>query len=240
MATVAGRYVHIFQVTLHKETKGPSKESFRSGPFEIVQSYEDPNTQEAFYRCVFAGKCLAKPVMLSAEFTATTTGSSPIKQDSFLTTTEHESSCSMEQPTPVYNPRRERKKLTNLEETSTPSLFPNKPNPRNACNELLCVAGKNGCIKVIDTQRLLQLYELYHTDEVWDLQRSPANDWVIVSASKDTSVKVWDLESGGMLLYVLAGHGGHRDGVISGTWPIIFSTHSIFSIDAAHHYIFLP
>jgi hypothetical protein len=83
---------------------------------------------------------------------------------------------------------------------------------------LLCVAGKSGIIKVIDTvQQELVMTLLGHGDLVNDLKCSPTNDWLLLSASKDHSIRLWNLQHGQMLA-IYAGHDGHRGQVLSISW----------------------
>lgn len=83
---------------------------------------------------------------------------------------------------------------------------------------LLCVAGKRGIIKVIDTVlQSLFLTLLGHGDVVNDLKCSPTNDWLLLSASKDHSIRLWNLQRGQMIA-IYAGHDGHRGQVLSVSW----------------------
>jgi len=83
---------------------------------------------------------------------------------------------------------------------------------------LLCVAGKRGIIKVIDTVlQTVVMTLLGHGDTVNDLKCSPTNDWLLLSASKDHSIRLWNLQYGQMIA-IYAGHDGHRGQVLSLSW----------------------
>jgi polycomb protein EED len=83
---------------------------------------------------------------------------------------------------------------------------------------LLCVAGKRGMIKVIDTVlQSLVMTLLGHGDAVNDLKCSPTNEWLLLSASKDHSIRLWNLQRGQMIA-IYAGHDGHRGQVLCISW----------------------
>jgi WD40 repeat protein len=198
LATVAGRYVTILKTKVTTELALPEQGSC-SEPFKIVQSYIDPNQDEDLYCCAFAGRCEATPLFLMDE---SLTEIMPLGHETSTTVGESQA-CN------GYS--------------FIPPAKRNKLNPRQigdgvdaGSHQLLCIAGKNAFVKVIDTRQQLQLYSLRCLDEIWDLQRSPANEWIIIGASKDTTARIWNLQDGGSLLYILGGRAGHRDAVIAG------------------------
>ena len=84
--------------------------------------------------------------------------------------------------------------------------------------QLLCAGGQGHRITVIDTSRGERVRSLIgHGDEVWDLKTSPTDDWLLLSASKDGSIRLWNLRNGSPIS-MLAGHGGHREAVVSIGW----------------------
>lgn len=84
--------------------------------------------------------------------------------------------------------------------------------------QLLCAGGLGRTIKVIDTERQLLLMTLEgHGDEILDLKFSPVDEWMLVSASKDESCRLWNVQIGSCLA-IFAGYQGHRDSVVSIAW----------------------
>ena len=81
--------------------------------------------------------------------------------------------------------------------------------------QLLCVAGSRGLIKIIDIRRKMLVLSLAgHGDEIYDMKFSPTNEWLLITASKDESIRLWNL-SYPACIAIFAGDKGHRDGVLS-------------------------
>ena len=88
------------------------------------------------------------------------------------------------------------------------------------CNgpQLCCVGGKRGVIKIIDTvQQSLIVSLIGHTDELYDIQVCPTNEWILLSASKDETIRLWNLRYPSQIA-IFAGHQGHREAVLSIDW----------------------
>ena len=84
--------------------------------------------------------------------------------------------------------------------------------------QLCLVAGKRGTIKVIDTlQQSLVATLTGHCDEVYDLKLCPTNEWLILSAANDESIRLWNLKVPSCIA-LFAGHKGHRDAILSLDW----------------------
>lgn len=84
--------------------------------------------------------------------------------------------------------------------------------------QLLCAAGQRGVVKVIDTVRRFLLLTLSgHGDEIYDMKFSPADEWLLLTASKDESLRLWNVQTG-TCVAIFAGHEGHRDAVLSVGW----------------------
>ena len=84
--------------------------------------------------------------------------------------------------------------------------------------QLLCVAGKRGIIKVIDPSRRSLLLTLSgHGDEIYDVSFSPIDQSLLISASKDESIRLWNVMNA-TCVAIFAGHDGHRDSVLSVGW----------------------
>jgi polycomb protein EED len=62
--------------------------------------------------------------------------------------------------------------------------------------QLLCVAGTGAIIKVIDTCRRMLFATLSgHGDDIYDLRFSPIDEWILLSASKDESLRMWNVKN---------------------------------------------
>jgi len=84
--------------------------------------------------------------------------------------------------------------------------------------QLCCVGGKRGVIKIIDTvQQSLIVSLIGHTDELYDLKRCPTNECIIISASNDETIRLWNLKYPSQIA-IFAGHQGHREAVLSIDW----------------------
>ena len=84
--------------------------------------------------------------------------------------------------------------------------------------QLCCVAGKRGIIKIIDTVKMLLVSTLSgHGNEIYDMSVCPTDEWMLLSASKDESTRLWNVRNG-QCIAIFAGHEGHRDAVLSVDW----------------------
>lgn len=84
--------------------------------------------------------------------------------------------------------------------------------------QLVCVGGEQGVIQVIDTVRQQSIQTLMgHGGAIYDLKVSPVDEWLLLSASRDESCRLWSLRTGSAVA-VFGGHEGHRDAVISVAW----------------------
>jgi len=84
--------------------------------------------------------------------------------------------------------------------------------------QLCCVGGKRGLIKVIDTVKQSLIFTLVgHTDELYDMKRCPVNEWLLLSASNDETIRLWNLKYPSQIA-IFAGHQGHREAVLSVDW----------------------
>jgi len=107
----------------------------------------------------------------------------------------------------------------------TALLYNDDNNVKNLINlskydgpQLCCVAGKRAIIKVIDTtQRRLLLTLIGHGDEIYDLKFSPIDTWLLISASKDESLRLWNLQTATCVI-MFAEHEGHSDSVLCAAW----------------------
>lgn len=81
---------------------------------------------------------------------------------------------------------------------------------------LLLMAGQSGVIKVVDlhTRRVVRRL-VGHGASVNELKIHPHDLAILLSVSKDMSVRLWNLQTGDCLA-IFAGEEGHRDEVLSG------------------------
>lgn len=84
---------------------------------------------------------------------------------------------------------------------------------------LLCVGGKAAIIKVIDLVRNSPIALLRgHGHDITDLKVSPTNEYLLLSAAKDESCRLWNLETFACVC-IFAGQNGHRkEEVLSVSW----------------------
>lgn len=91
-------------------------------------------------------------------------------------------------------------------------------NDEGLAAQLLCLAGKQRRIHVIDTSTLEKTMTLLgHGEDIMDLKVNPLNEWLLASASTDESIRLWNLKDGTPVA-ILSGRCGHRDAVISISW----------------------
>ena len=157
----------------------------------VRQVYCDVDEEEEFYTCAFGGKGFA----------------------------EGKSSASNNKSKPIYigdNKRSNSKKRQRKNDEDGSGIHHDLSQRQGP--PLLCVAGKRGIIKVIDTVlQSLVMTLVGHGDSVNDLKCSPANETLLLSASKDHSIRLWNLQYGHMIA-IFAGHDGHRGEVLSLSW----------------------
>ena len=81
---------------------------------------------------------------------------------------------------------------------------------------VLMVAGKQGTIKGIMMSSPFELRSILlgHGDSVYDLRTHPVDDGLVLSASKDESIRLWNVRTS-VCIAVFAGAGGHRGAVLA-------------------------
>ena len=226
-ATCAGPHASIYEVvTTHKSGSG-AKTLHKAQPPSLRQVYRDVDDGETFYTCAFGGRGTGSPV-----------GFSPVgavinepDEDGFGRDTSKivhfgfSSSVSDENDERANSKSPQKRRKTDSLEQDNPFLFPFSSTQDGP--PLLCLAGTRGIIKVIDTvRRSLFITLSAHTDEITDLQFSPTNEWLLLSASYDESIRLWNLRRGTNVA-VFTGHDGHRRQVLSVAWH--FSGHKFAS-----------
>jgi polycomb protein EED len=221
-ATCAGPCAAIYEVVAeNSSSNGKGKESSRVHVPSVRQSYRDVDDEETFYTCAFGGRGVGSPVgyepvgvvmdehtEIAKDDDATISKTKIVyfgtgKDDANTSDSDDEVSASKRQK-------------SNAAADCNPFLFPFSPTQDGP--PLLCLAGTRGIIKVIDTvRRSLFLTLSGHGDEITDLQFSPTNEWLLLSASYDESIRLWNLQRGTNVA-VFTGHDGHRRQVLSVAW----------------------
>jgi len=80
---------------------------------------------------------------------------------------------------------------------------------------LLVIGGINGVMRILDCHLMSSPRTLKgHGNSINDLKTSPVNPSLILSASKDESVRLWNLQTG-VCVAIFAGYAGHRNEVLS-------------------------
>uniref|UniRef100_A0A7S3Q9W0 Uncharacterized protein n=1 Tax=Chaetoceros debilis TaxID=122233 RepID=A0A7S3Q9W0_9STRA len=165
------------------------------------QVYKDADKDEIFYTVAFAGrsrysieeycqdKCDSNANGLDADGTSTSNGDIEIDTKS--------------------------KGQNNTSSAPAPASLLNASSKKP---QLCCVGGRKGVIKVIDTVQQSLIFTLTgHSHELYDLKSHPTNQWLLLSASNDESVRLWNLKVP-TCIAIFAGHQGHREAVLSIDW----------------------
>lgn len=84
---------------------------------------------------------------------------------------------------------------------------------------IICaVGGKNPVIRILDITNCKQLYPLIgHKNEIYDLKFHPKNSNLLLSASKDNSIRLWNILTQKQLC-IYGGPMGHAAEVLSISW----------------------
>ncbi|KAL7549858.1 hypothetical protein ACHAWF_013115 [Thalassiosira exigua] len=193
LATCGGPFATVYEVDPSPSSAAPTEEKGEGGgDLAVRQVYRDADDEETFYACAFGGRGAGSP----ADFVP-------------LGVVDEEGVVTIGESRGRSQKRRKRQRVETL---FLPGSDAHDGPP------LLCLGGTRGVIKVIDTVRRCLAGTLSgHGNDVTDLKFSPANEWLLLSASKDESVRLWNLR-GGVNVAVFAGHNGHRGQVLSVSW----------------------
>lgn len=185
------------------------------GSFDLVQSYRDEDKKEHFYACVYGGrskywgvKNSNRRVEESESDSSDDSKSPPLHASSEgLVGKKRPRSESSECLVFESNGTRE-KNFLQMQKGSSPRDRP----------QLLCVAGAAGFVKVIDPVQRLHVSCLKgHGSEIYDMKVSPANEMLLLSASVDESIRLWNLQSFACVA-IFAGQHGHRQAILNVSW----------------------
>ena len=200
VATCGSNRVDIYKVELDNP---------RQGIFELFRSYQDQALGEQFYCCAYAGRSryLSHSDFLSSKKMEKNSRSSfhPQKRQRIDQDAQNDFQGYKYEYATCQYPRR-------IDQPHAEKLrIPVGP-------QLLCVAGCNGVIQVIDPVQQRVITKLYgHFSEIYDLQTSPTRENQLLSASKDESIRLWDINTHACMA-VFTGIHGHREVVYSVGW----------------------
>ncbi|KAL3795330.1 hypothetical protein HJC23_009503 [Cyclotella cryptica] len=226
-ATCAGPYATVYEVvTVTDGSNGGTAKSQRWQPPSVRQVYRDVDDGESFYACAFGGRGIGSPVGYSplgaVENEQGIPDESEEDADAFKTKIvffgleKDQNSINRHDGGTPTKSKRQRQNPTTANNKFYPFLFPFSPTQNGP--PLLCLGGTRGIIKVIDTvRRSLFLTLSGHGDDITDLQFSPTNEWLLLSASNDESIRLWNIQRGTNVA-VFTGHDGHRRQVLSVAW----------------------
>ena len=204
------------QLTIHVVEVDNPKSSFGT-----VQTYKDEDKEEHFYACAYGGR--SKYWGSKVSYVVDEDEQSPTTAATTTTTTSNGSIESLSLPTSTSAEDAEAK------ETVTLLIEPETQNAQNymttvgngSCSmgpQLLCVAGAGAIIKVVDPVQRKQIYTLNgHGSDIYDLKVSPSDSFLLLSASVDESIRMWNLHSFACVA-IFAGQHGHREAILSVSW----------------------
>jgi polycomb protein EED len=202
-ATCGGNTVSVYEISEENEKK-PS--------IVLRQGYVDPNDDEMFYACVFGGRSLGRPFGYGP---LNTPGEDSSREVVVLGSTEE--SC---RKRPREDDDEDDKREAEQDKTVAKDELYQALVDTDLFDgpQLLCVAGTGAVIKVIDVcRRMLYTTLSGHGDDIYDLRFSPVDEWILLSASKDESLRMWNVKTS-TCVAIFAGHEGHRDCVLTLGW----------------------
>jgi polycomb protein EED len=164
------------------------------GEFTAKQSYKDDDNDEQFHACVYGGR---SPRMSTRDCTQESVDEVRAGQKRPRSDEESELDTSI------------------LLSSSDPQII---ESTLNDGPQFLIVAGARGVVKVINTVSKSLQTQLYgHSSDIYDLKVSPTDEWLLLSASVDESIRLWNLKSFACVA-IFAGRHGHREAVLSLSW----------------------
>lgn len=192
------------------------------GYFGVKQSYKDEDKDEQFYACAFAGRSqFLTNSMSNSGFDPSSSGRSDVGTDwddsnrsnksSSNGDVEMDDSRNIDDKDPI---------LIGLENFSATNYLRQSEADSSSLvgPQLVCVAGASTFIKVIDPIQKKQIGILRgHANDIYDLKASPTDENLLLSASVDESIRLWNLRTFACVA-IFAGHHGHNEGVLSLSW----------------------
>lgn len=206
-ATCGGTYATIYEITCSTNNQKKNDESSSSSELSARQIYRDVDEGETFYTCAFGGRGVGISLCVPPASGTTNTSSNGIAN--FGTQQQQQQSSDYD------NQHQHQQSMKRQRRNDNPMNGP----------PLLCLGGTRGIIKIIDTTtHRLHITLSGHGNDITDLKFSPTNEFLLLSASKDESIRVWNISSqhhhgnGGVNVAIFAGHVGHRGQVLSIGW----------------------
>lgn len=193
-STCGGRFASLYEVSQPDVVSQSTVErdtatKCNTTPLSLRQCYRDADDGESYFACAFAGRGFGAPLEDKDSRFVDINADTPI-----MIQTERS------------KPANKRRKL----------ILPFSESQTGA--PLLCLAGKRGMIKVVDTRRRSLFFTLTgHGNDVNELKPCPSNEWLLLSASKDESIRLWNLRRA-VCVAIFSGHHGHKSGVLSIDW----------------------
>ena len=210
MATCGKNHLTLYEVdeatpySVSRSRKNSNNAQSETGSmcgFRARQAYVDVDKGEVFYSCLFVGRGVGSAYGFQSSLTNINPSSSSGEKGSSLNNKR-------KRPYPTSDDT----KSDNHNNLAQMSKY-DYDGP-----QLCCVAGARGIIKVIDTVRMSLLLTLSgHGNEIYDMSVCPTDSWLLISASKDESLRLWNVQNA-QCIAIFAGHQGHRDAVLSVDW----------------------
>jgi len=221
-ATCGGPYATIYEVPMPSDKDGKSNgnSSSQAQPLTARQVYRDVDDGETFYSCAFGGRGVGFPV--DYDPVGAVDGGNRHNIIYFGGEKKQHQKMPHNSNRPAKRQKHSDKKNFTQAHTTTsahsPFILPYSDTQDGP--PLLCLGGTRGIIKVIDTYRRSLVMTLSgHGNDITDLKFSPTNEWLLLSTSKDESVRLWNVQRG-VNVAVFTGHKGHRGQVLSVAWHL--------------------
>jgi polycomb protein EED len=194
-ATCGGNNLTLYEVEVHNSDRHGSLSCTTSpcSGFSSRQVYVDADENEDYYTCVFAGRGVGSPLSYG-----------PLRRQENATVVIDSNTDHAEDEAKRGHLDEIRLQWNNYSDRDGP--------------QLLLVAGEQGIIKVVDIiHRRLHLTLSGHGDAIYDLKVNPQNSWLLISASKDESIRLWNIMNA-TCIGIFSGHEGHKSSVLSVSW----------------------
>ena len=242
LASCSGRFVNVYQLKTPQQqqptgmpaakgSRGSSGSSSNNNePLTLIQSYIDADNKEDYYTCVFAGRCMALDQEPSPQSQRGQQQQDHPRAPAFAQQVDRDSRRPTKlrrgnsQEATVLHSSRTKTSHSKAETASEPcaSSSASRLWPLSGATgtgpQYLCVAGTKGTIKLIDVLRQRLAATLVgHGFEIYDLKRCPTDEFLLASASKDNTARLWNLKTGAQVA-VVSGHEGHLDDIVSLAW----------------------
>ncbi|KAL7536498.1 hypothetical protein ACHAXR_007203 [Thalassiosira sp. AJA248-18] len=224
-ATCGGPYATVYEVTsASNDSKSNGGNNDGQQPLTARQVYRDVDDGETFYTCAFGGRGVGSsmgqfdPVAADGDDGSSNQGNSS-RETNIICFGDDKQQQKKQHHSKRPAKRQKQSDVQTRTNSSHSQLILPYYDTQNG-PPLLCLAGTRGVIKVIDTYRRCLFMTLSgHGNDITDLKFSPTNEWLLLSSSKDDSIRLWNLQRG-VNVAVFTGHNGHRGQVLSVSWHL--------------------